>query len=139
MSKEKMTREEIEALELAPAAEHAELEGTVADLSSEDKVRAAVDAAFDYRGDVTLTLVCGKVMEGYIFNRYDAPAFADSWLEMYPADKPEKKRLSYARIQSLSFSGKDRAAGKRWEDWVNNYNDKKATGETIALTPEALD
>ena len=38
------------------------------------------------------------------------------------------------------FTGKDRAAGKHWEDWVKAYNDKKAAGEkNIALVPETLD
>lgn len=140
MSEEKkFTREEIEQLELAPGTEHVELEGAVADLSDEAKIREAVEQAFDYRGDVTVKLVCGKQIEGYLFNRNNAATLADAWFEMYTADKPGKQRISYARLQSLEFSGKDRAAGKRWEDWVKNYNEKKAAGETISLAPEALD
>jgi len=48
--------------------------------------------------------------------------------------------VSYAEIARLEFSGKDRAAGKHWEAWVQKYNEKKAAGEkNIALVPEALD
>ena len=48
--------------------------------------------------------------------------------------------MSYADIASVEFSGKDRAAGKHWEDWVKKYNEKKAAGEkNIALLPEALE
>ena len=48
--------------------------------------------------------------------------------------------LSYAEIARLEFTGKDRAAGKHWEDWVEKYNAKKAAGErNIALVPESLD
>ena len=48
--------------------------------------------------------------------------------------------MGYAEIARLEFSGKDRAAGKHWEDWVKAYNEKKAAGEkNIALAPEALE
>ena len=48
--------------------------------------------------------------------------------------------MSYAEIARLEFTGKDRAAGKHWEDWVRSYNEKKAAGEkNIALVPEALE
>ena len=53
---------------------------------------------------------------------------------------PEKRKVSYAEIARLEFSGKDRAAGKHWEDWVKAYNEKKAAGEkNIALVPDALE
>ncbi len=52
----------------------------------------------------------------------------------------EKRKLNYADIARLEFSGKDRAAGKHWEDWVKAYNDRKAAGEqNIALHPDKLD
>jgi hypothetical protein len=48
--------------------------------------------------------------------------------------------VSYAEIARLEFSGKDRAAGKHWVDWVKAYNEKKAAGEkNIALVPDKLD
>jgi hypothetical protein len=51
----------------------------------------------------------------------------------------EKRKLSYDQIARLEF-GKDRAAGKHWEDWVKAYNEKKAAGEkNIALVPESLE
>ena len=34
--------------------------------------------------------------------------------------------MSYAEIARLEFSGKDRAAGKHWEDWVKAYNEKQS-------------
>jgi hypothetical protein len=56
-----------------------------------------------------------------------------------PGD-PEKHKVSYAEIARIEFTGKDRAAGKHWEDWVKNYNERKAAGETnIALAPDALE
>ena len=51
-----------------------------------------------------------------------------------------KQKLSYADIARLEFSGKDRAAGKHWEDWVKAYNERKAAGEkNIALHPDKID
>ena len=57
-----------------------------------------------------------------------------------PPKAADKRKVSYADIARLEFSGKDRAAGKHWEDWLKAYNEKKAAGEkNIALHPEALD
>jgi hypothetical protein len=51
-----------------------------------------------------------------------------------------KQKLRYAEIARLEFTGKDRAAGKHWEDWVKAYNEKKAAGEkNIALHPDTLE
>ena len=61
-------------------------------------------------------------------------------VQYYSPDAPEKRQVSYAAIARIEFTGKDRAAGKQWEDWVRKYNERKAAGEKgIALAPEALD
>jgi len=52
----KYTMDQVEALELAPGSEHEQLEGYVPELASEEDLRQALEKAFDYRGDVTLTL-----------------------------------------------------------------------------------
>ena len=137
---QKYTREQIEALELAPGFEHEALEGWVPALASEEELKAALEKAFDYRGDITLTLQSGETIEAYIFNRSTAATLADSWVQYFTPNAPEKRKVSYAEIARLEFTGKDRAAGKHWEDWVKAYNERKASGEkNIALHPEALD
>jgi hypothetical protein len=136
----KYTIEQVEALELAPGSEHEKLEGLVPALASDEDVRQALEKAFDYRGDVTLTLKNGERVEAYIFNRITGSTLADSHVQYFTPNAQEKRRVSYAEIARLEFSGKDRAAGKHWEDWVKAYNEKKAAGEkNIALLPEALD
>jgi hypothetical protein len=136
----KYTLEQVEALELAPGAEHENLEGWVPTLASEDDLRQALEKAFDYRGDVTLTLKNGERIEAFIFNCQTGPTLAESWVQYFSPTSPDKRKVSYAEIARLEFSGKDRAAGKHWEDWVKNYNEKKAAGEkNIALVPDALD
>jgi hypothetical protein len=136
----KYTMEQVEALELAPGTEHNHLEGLIPDLASEDDIRQALEKAFDYRGDVTLTLKNGERIEAFIFNRLTGPTLAASFVQYFTPSATDKRKVSYAEIARLEFSGKDRAAGKHWEDWVKAYNEKKAAGEkNIALAPEALD
>jgi hypothetical protein len=136
----KYTLAQVEALELAPGTDHANLEGWVPELANEAELFDALEKAFDYRGDVTLTLKSGERIEAFIFNRRTGNTLADSYVQYFMPSAPDKRRVSYAEIARLEFSGKDRAAGKHWEDWVKNYNEKKAAGETnIALAPEALE
>ncbi|MGA3346737.1 MAG: hypothetical protein ABSC76_17920 [Terracidiphilus sp.] len=136
----KYTREQVEALELAPGTEHEKLEGWIPTVASEDELRQALEKAFDYRGDVTLTLKTGERIEAYIFNRTTGPTLAESWVQYFTPAATDKRKVSYAEIARLEFSGKDRAAGKHWEDWVKAYKEKKAAGETnIALAPDNLD
>ena len=135
----KYTLEQVEALELAPGTEHQKLEGWIPELASDEDIRQALEKAFDYRGDVTMTLKSGEKIEAFIFNRQTGATLADSHVQYFTPKAPEKRKVSYAEIARLEFSGKDRAAGKHWEDWVKAYNEKRAAGEKFALHPEALE
>ena len=136
----KYTREQIEELEVAPGFVHEDLEGSIPSLASDEEVRQALEKAFDYRGDVTLTLKSGERIEAFIFNRQTGPTLAESVVTYFTPAANDKRKVSYADIARLEFTGKDRAAGKHWEAWVEKYNQKKAAGEkNIALVPEALD
>jgi len=110
----------------------------------EDPVRLheVVEAAFDYRGDVTLLLRDGRELAGYLANRDvddDEP-----FLELF-SDPEGRQRVPYADLRGVEFSGKDTASGKSWETWVRKWNEKKeaeARGEkvdNIDLFPEELD
>ena len=82
----------------------------------------------------------GERIEAYIFNRQTGATLADSYVQYFAPNVATKQKLSYADIARLEFSGKDRAAGKHWEDWVKAYNERKAAGEkNIALAPDALE
>jgi len=127
-------------LEVVDGREHEHLEGWVPALATDEEVRLALEKAFDYRGDVTLTFKSGDRVEGYIFNRISGKTLADSFVQYFPANAPDKRKASYAEVARIEFTGKDRAEGKHWEAWVKKYNEKKAAGEkNIALVPEALD
>jgi hypothetical protein len=129
-----------EELEHAPGRERENLEGWIPELASGEEIRAALEKAFDFRGDITLTLKSGDKVEGYIFDRRTGLSLADSVVRLYPKTGNQKISISYADIAALAFTGKDTAAGKSWEAWMKKYNEKKAAGEkNIGLHPEALE
>lgn len=127
-------------LEVAPGFAHEKIEGWVPTLATPEDLRQALEKAFDYRGDVTITRRNGTKIEGYIFDRRSAPTLADSRVRLIPRDSNEKISVTYADIAALVFSGRDTAAGKSWEAWVRKYWEKKSAGEKgIAIQPEPLE
>jgi hypothetical protein len=136
----KYTREQVETMEVAPGFDHENLEGWIPELASDADLRNALEKAFDYRGDITITLKSGERFEAFVFNRHTGSTLADSWVQYFAPNVEGKLKLSYDQIARLEFTGKDRAAGKHWEDWVAAYNERKAAGEkNIALLPDAID
>ncbi len=133
-----------DSLEIAPGTAHEKLEGSVPLLANEEDLRKALEQAFDYRGDVSITLKDGTRIEGYIFDRSvgrnAGTKLADSFVRVLPKDGSPKVKISYAQIAALAFTGRDMAAGKTWENWVRHYWEKKAAGEKdISLQPEKLE
>jgi hypothetical protein len=127
-------------LEVAPGFQHEGLQGWIPELASEDDLREALEKAFDYRGDVTITRKDGTKFEGYIFDRVTGASLNNSFVRLLPKDSNQRTKIAYSDIAALSFTGRDTAAGKSWEAWVRKYWEKKAAGEThIALEPEKLD
>ena len=129
-----------DALEVAPGTLHETVQGWVPQLATEDELRIALEKAFDYRGDVTLTLKDNSKIEGYVFDRVAGKTLTSSFVRVMPKDANQKLKVSYANIAALSFTGKDTAAGKSWEAWVRKYWEKKASGEgTLTLEAELLE
>lgn len=129
-----------EVLEVAPGSEHEVLQGWVPGLSSDDETRSALEKAFSYRGDVTITRKDGSQLECYIFDRRTGATPADSFVRVIPVDSLTKLSIPYSEIARLSFSGRDTAAGKSWEAWVRKYWEKRSAGEQgIGLEPESLE
>jgi hypothetical protein len=127
-------------LEVAPGTIHEAVQGWVPELATEDEVRIALEKAFDYRGDVTLTTKDGMKIEGYIFDRVSGPTLANSFVRVLPKDSNQRQKIAYADIAALAFTGRDPAAGKSWEAWVRKYWEKKAVGESgLSLQPESLE
>ncbi|MGA3066540.1 MAG: hypothetical protein ABSF29_06805 [Tepidisphaeraceae bacterium] len=127
-------------IEVAPGFVHENLEGWIPPVATDEEIRLALEKAFDYRGDVTITLKNGNTIEGYIFDRRSGKTLTDSTVRLFPKDRDEKISIAYAEIARLAFTGKDTAAGKSFETWVKKYHEKKAAGEkNIQLEPEKLD
>src|SRR5205823_1209458 len=101
-----------EELEHAPGRERENLEGWIPQLASDEEIRAALEKAFDYRGDVTIILKCGEKIEGYIFDRRTGDSLSDSIVRLYPKSGQPKISVSYSDIGALNFTGRDTAAGK---------------------------
>jgi hypothetical protein len=129
-----------DALEHAPGTERQHLEGWIPSLASDEEIRQALEKAFDYRGDVTITRKDGSQVEGYLFDRSNGPTLATSKIRLIPKDSNQKLAIAYSDIAALVFSGRDTAAGKSWEAWMKKYAEKKAAGEkNIAIQPESLE
>jgi hypothetical protein len=129
-----------DALEVAPGAIHESVQGWVPKLATEDELRIALEKAFDYRGDVTLTLKDNSKIEGYLFDRMTGSSLATSFVRVLPKDSTQKLKIVYADIAALAFTGRDTAAGKSWEAWVGKYWEKKDSGEgDLSLQPESLE
>jgi len=130
---------------LAPEEEklgfaHENLEGWIPALASPKEIREALEKAFDYRGDLTVTLKNGEKLEGYLFDRRnDGASLSECYARMIPKGRREKIRIAYSDVAALAFTGKDTAAGKSFAAWVRKYNEKKAAGETnIGIASESL-
>jgi hypothetical protein len=141
---EQLQTQSADELEHIAGREKENLEGWVPALASDEEVREALEKAFDYRGDVTLTLKNGAVVEGYLYDRRSQPTLEASLVRIIPTPKEgvpvERVMVSYADIAALQFTGRDTAAGKTFEAWVKKYWEKKAAGETgIQIEPEKLD
>jgi hypothetical protein len=88
-----------------------------------------IEKAFDYRGDVTLTLKDGSQRVGYVFNREakGSPRCLDPFLEIMMSGVVDKSIVKYSEVASIAFTGEDTAAGKSWEDWMAKETAKKET------------
>ena len=134
--------------EHAAGREREQLEGWVPALATDEEVRLALEKAFDYRGDITLTKKDGAKIEGYLFDRNTGSTLQNSFVRIMPvpaagtpkSDVRVKVAVAYTDIAALAFTGRDTAAGKTFEAWVKKYMEKKAAGETnIQIEPEKLD
>ncbi len=145
----------VDELEVVDGAEHHQVEGWVPELASEADLRDALEKAFDYRGDVTITRKDGTRVDGYVFDRRNGATLVESVVRIFPNESSQvsptegrtwgtgtaqKISIPYSEIAALAFTGRDTAAGKSWEAWVRKYWERKAAGEKgIALEPENLE
>ena len=127
-------------LEVVPGFERENLQGWIPQLATEADVRAVIEKAFDYRGDVTISRKDGSQLTGYLFDRRIGSTLANSVVRLMLATSNERPAIPYSEIAAIAFTGRDTAAGKSYEAWVKKYWEKRAKGEkNISLEPEALE
>jgi hypothetical protein len=137
---EQLKQHSADELEHIEGRERENLEGWIPALATDAEIREALEKAFDYRGDVTITRKDGSQVIGYLFDRRSGLSLADSFVRIIPSNDRAKVNVSYADIAALAFTGRDTAAGKTFEAWVKKYWEKKAAGEkNIQIEPEKLD
>lgn len=128
-----------DTLEVVPGFTHENLQGWIPALASEDEIRHALEKAFDYRGDVTITRKDGSIVEGYVYDRKHGDTLGNSLVRVLPSNGSPRVSIPYSDIAALAFTGRDTAAGKSWEAWVRKYWEKRATGEKARIEPEKLE
>jgi hypothetical protein len=114
---------------------HASLEGAVFTFHSEADRIEAIDKAFDYRGDITLTLH-NEQIEGYIFNR--EPKATPPRIQVFIKGNAAPRIIPYADVIAIAFTGKDTADGKSWDAWVSKKeHERQAEADRIKAEAEA--
>jgi hypothetical protein len=138
-------------LEVVPGFERENLQGWIPQLATEADVRAVVEKAFDYRGDVTITCKSsaskngrGKAepeqITGYLFDRRIGSTLDNSVIRLIVGGRSDRPSVPYSEIAAIAFTGRDTAAGKSYEAWVKKYWEKRMNGETnISIEPEVLE
>jgi hypothetical protein len=102
------------------------LEKWVPSLNNKEELYDALDKAFDYRGDITITLRDGTKQVVYVFNR--EPKAPEPFIEAYPAEQDTKIKIYYKDVAGLAFTGIDTAAGKSWANWMEKQKAKESAG-----------
>ncbi|MEO6804497.1 MAG: hypothetical protein ABI197_14790 [Granulicella sp.] len=137
---EQLKHQSADEIDTIAGREREQLEGWIPELATEPDIREALEKAFDYRGDITVTRKDGSQIQGYLFDRRTGPTLAESFIRILPANASGKVTVAYADVAGLAFTGRDNAAGKTFEAWVKKYWEKKAAGEqNIQIEPEKLD
>jgi len=104
------------------------------------RLAEAVQAAVNYRGDVTVTLAStGRAVEGYVFDGRHLADPARAMLRLIRRDDGERMSIRLADVAALEFTGRDTAAGRSFETWMKKYVRKKLAGETASIEAERLD
>jgi hypothetical protein len=137
---EQLKQHSADELEHIEGREKENLEGWIPALATDSEIREALEKAFDYRGDITITKKDGSQIVGYLFDRRQGASLADSFVRIIPSNVSTKVNIAYSDIAAVAFTGRDTAAGKTFEAWVKKYWEKKAAGEqNIQIEPEKLD
>ena len=137
---DQLRHQSADELEHIEGRDREQLEGWIPAMATDAEIREALEKAFDYRGDITITRKDRSQVVGYLFDRRQGSSLEDSFVRVIPSNAQTKLNIAYSDIAALAFTGRDTAAGKTFEAWVKKYWEKKAAGEqNIQIEPEKLD
>ncbi|MEM1057957.1 MAG: hypothetical protein AAGK14_01805 [Verrucomicrobiota bacterium] len=113
------------------------LQGALYTFTDDKDRHEAINKAFDYRGDVTITLQNGENVEGYMGNRdTDVP---EPFIEMWVKNVDQPQVYPYPQITAIAFTGKDPASGKSWRNWVaKKEHERRAEMERLRQESEEM-
>jgi hypothetical protein len=113
------------------------LEGWEPVVGAETSLEAAIDRAFDYRGDVTVIHRDGTELVGYLFNRN--AEVREPFVQMFDRAGEGPITIPYAEIRTIRFTGKDTAAGRSYEAWLRRKTERLPIPVGSDPTPAASD
>lgn len=83
------------------------------------KLKDQIEAAFDFRGHVTVSFADGRAVEGFLFNRQlEGPALAEPFIELCLKGSGDNQRFPVAGLASIELTGEDTAAGNSYEAYL---------------------
>lgn len=116
-----------------------DLQGCSVDAADPAVLRHAIELAFHFRGDVTITQRDGDSVEGYLYDRRLDGPLERQQVRIIPRNSDAHIVIPYSQITGLCFTGKDTASGKSFESWIRKYAQKKLAGESASIESESLD
>jgi hypothetical protein len=99
-------------------------EGWVPEVGPYLSLAEVIEFAFDYRGNVTVVRRDGRETVGYLFNR-DATG-PEPFVQLFDEAGDGPITIPYREIRTVTFPGKDAAAGNSWKAWVERREREQA-------------
>jgi hypothetical protein len=100
------------------------LEGWTPDIGEYLSLEEVVEFAFDYRGNTTIVKTDGSEVVGYVFNR--DRGVPRPFIQFFDEEGRGPFTMLYADIATITFTGKDAAAGNSWKAWLERKEREKA-------------
>jgi hypothetical protein len=126
--------------EKSGANEAAGESSTAENLRSAALDRSALDetleAAVNYRGDVTVRLRGGEAIVGFAYDVVRRGGAMHA-LRIMLADG-ERRSIACSSIESVELSGRDTASGRSFESWMKKYVQTRLAGERAAIDGDQI-
>ena len=113
-------------------------QGMVLEMGDLEHTRFALELTRDYRGDTTIHLRNGESINGFVFS-VEGDSLETLALRLDLPEAAERRTVLASEIRHIELDGRDPAAGKSWEKWVQRYAEKKLAGEEASIESEPLD